>query len=99
MRLHHHANPGPRALLDRPVDGHVLLDHLHQFVGDEGQLLVAHDLDRALIFGQGIVEGQFFFVQTQGLAALARPRASLGPWRSVPAITSAVVEGAQSHSA
>jgi hypothetical protein len=56
--FHRHPDPGSRARPDRPVDRHVLAHCLDQFAGDRGQLLVAHDLDRAFIRRQRIVEGQ-----------------------------------------
>jgi hypothetical protein len=52
-------------LLFHTVHTHRLAQHLDQLVGDKGPMFVAHDLDGALIVGQGVVKSQFLLSQSQ----------------------------------
>ena len=47
-------------------------------VGDDAEVIVVHDLDRALVLSQGVVEGDFFLAQPFLLAALVRGTDVLG---------------------
>lgn len=64
------AHFGADAVFDGPVDGGVGADGFEEFVGDEGELFVAEDFDGALVFGEGVVEGEFFGGEAELFAAL-----------------------------
>ena len=47
-----------------PVDRDVRLDGLHQLMCDDTQGWLTHELSRALVLGQRIVEGDFLDTET-----------------------------------
>jgi hypothetical protein len=55
--LHKDAHPGARAFAVRPVDGHIALEALEQFVCDDFQRVISEDGDGALILGERVIEG------------------------------------------
>ena len=67
--LDQNTHPGARRLAVLPVHGGVALQAVQQLVGDDAQMVVPHRLDRALVLGQGVVEGDLFLAQSSLLAA------------------------------
>lgn len=59
-----------RAFAQRPVNGHALAHLRDQLRRDDFEFVIAHGFHRALIRGQGIVEGDFIISQAEVLAAL-----------------------------
>ena len=70
--LHQHPHPGARRLPVHPVDRDVALDARHKLVCNDPQRGFAHDLSRALVLGERVVERDFFVGEPRLLAA--RPR-------------------------
>lgn len=54
--LHQDTDTGASWLALHPVDTDAFLQVGKELVGDDAELVVAHDLDRALVFGKGVVE-------------------------------------------
>ena len=55
-----------------PVHRGVALEAAQQLVRDDTELVVAHNLDRALVLGQGVIEGDFLLAEPFLLTALVR---------------------------
>ncbi len=58
--------------------GHIASDARHQLVCDHPQLRLAHDLARALVFSQRVVESDFIVVEAGSFATLPRRTNILG---------------------
>ena len=58
VRFTHGAQLRPDALLHRPVDGDVAPHGVHEFTGDSAERLFAEHLDRAVVYLQGVIEGE-----------------------------------------
>lgn len=68
--LHHHLDPRPRTLPQRPVDGDALLDLADQLRRDHLQLVIPHRDDRRIIRSQRIIKRDLVIRQAHVLAAL-----------------------------
>jgi hypothetical protein len=71
-------NVGAGAISMHPIDRHVALDHGHKLMGYYPQRWLAHDLPRAVVFGQCVLESDFFIAEARFLAASARGPDILG---------------------
>ena len=78
--LHKHPHAGAGRIPVHPVHGHVALDAGHQFMRDDPQRGLAHDLARAFVLGQRVVEGDFLVAEAAFLAALPVPPGC--PWQA-----------------
>jgi hypothetical protein len=67
--LYQNPHPRPSGLAVHPVHRNVALDALDQFSGDYPQGRFAHHLPGALVFGQCVVERDFFIRQPRLLTA------------------------------
>ncbi len=66
-------NVGACAVSMHPIDRHVALDDGHKLMGYYPQCWLAHDLPRAVVFRQCVVESDFFVAEARFFAASARP--------------------------
>ncbi len=53
-----------------PVHGGFSLQPVQQFMGNDAKMVVAHYLNRTLVLGQGVVEGNFLLAESFLFAAL-----------------------------
>ncbi len=67
--FHDEAQLRAGALAGGPVDGHVAANRLDQLAGDGAELVVAEDLDGALVLREGVVERDLVVGQPEILAA------------------------------
>jgi len=76
----HGQNPHARPcrLLVLPVHRSIVFQAAQQLVGDQSELVISHDLDRALVLGQGVIEGNFLLAESFLLAASVRGTDVLG---------------------
>src|SRR5260370_1121042 len=63
--LDEHAQVGPNILPNRPVDGYVVANGPHEFLGNDPKRLVAENLDGTIIDLQGIVKRHLVFGQPE----------------------------------
>ena len=62
----------PRRLPVLPVHGRSVLQVGQQLMGDDTEVVVAHDLYSALVLGQGVIEGDFLLAESFLLAPPVR---------------------------
>ena len=67
-------NPHSRAcrLPVLPIHGSVALQTIQQLLRNDAKLIVAHDLNRALVLGERVIEGYFLLAEPFLLPALVR---------------------------
>lgn len=64
------ADFGPGAFAVLPVNGDGFADLLDEFGGDDFEFVVDHGFFGAVVGGEGVVEGDFFVVESKIFAAL-----------------------------
>ena len=67
--FHQNPHPRPRRFPVLPIHGSVVFQIAQQLVGDDAELVVAHDLDCALVLGQSVIKGDFLLAEPFLLAA------------------------------
>jgi hypothetical protein len=75
---------GPRSVPVHPVNGNALPEAGDKLVGDHPQGRLAHHLLRALVLGEGVVEGDFLIAEACLLSPLALPPGC--PWQARSAL-------------
>jgi hypothetical protein len=65
------AQVGAGGFADSPVDGGVVADGLGDLAGDDAELGITEDINRAVVGGEGVVEGDLVFGEAERFAALA----------------------------
>ena len=70
--FHQNPHPRPGRFPVLPIHGSVVFQIAQQLVGDDEELVVAHDLDCALVLGQSVIEGDFLLAEPFLLAASVR---------------------------
>ena len=78
------AHACPRRLPVLPVHGGITFQAAQKLMGNDAKLVVAHDLNRALVLGQGVIEGDFLLAETLLFAALVCGADVFGELRSAP---------------
>ena len=64
---------GAGAVTMHPIDRNIITNRNDKFCGNHPELIVAKQLQSAIIFRQGIIEGDFFLTQTLFFATLTGP--------------------------
>ena len=67
-----HPHSGPRRFPVLPIHGCAAFQAAQEFMGDDTEVVVAHHLDRTLVLGQGIVEGDLLLGSAPAERRIAR---------------------------
>ena len=69
--LYQHPQPGAGTVAVSPIDADISLEPLEQFMGDDLQLVIAKHINRTLVIGQRVIEGDFLRCQPSLFAPVA----------------------------